>query len=450
VAQLSASTSAGPLAAGAQITPATVTFSGAGSTASDGATIAAESWTLVTMPAGTTTALAPNGSTATFDATVAGAYEVSLTVLDSNGCSSQPVTFQFTVLIPPCFMIPQAPQAIIEASVGGQQIPSNGVLQDTIVSLDGSQSIPGTNPIQSYRWTLLSAPADNTSSIVSNGSMATIDCTFPGTYVVQLEVTDSKSCPNKTTLAIDVTALPLVCGPSTEFIYAIDMEGNLYRFTPSTLDFEMLGYIDCLGQTGGTVGTMAVDRNGIAWVEHDDGELFRVDTATLQCWPAGFNFSQVSSNYWGSCYAANGPGSTEDTYFITYNNALATIDPQTLAFSQVGAFTGLNTFDGAELTGTSSGELYGFFSTTPWVVAQVDKTTAAVGTQIPLQAINDQASRAQGFAFASWGQDFWFFVDIGTQTDIFHYDAATQTTTLAEGVVAGIDGAGVSPCVQAE
>jgi hypothetical protein len=122
----------------------------------------------------------------------------------------------------------------------------------------------------------------------------------------------------------------------------------------------------------------------------------------------------------------------------------------TLAYKEIRPFSGidLGSTPGAELTGTSTANLYGFFATTPWVVAQIDKTTAQVTGQISLAGLPTR--NVGGFAFASWGQDFWFFVDVGGSTDIYHYDAATAQTSLALSVVGGIDGAGVSPCVQAE
>jgi hypothetical protein len=463
VAKIQASDGSGPLASNGSTTPGPVNFSSSTSTASGGATIAASSWILMASPPSSTAELSSSGSKASINVATAGQYQVALTVLDSNGCTSQPTVFPFSVILPPCWNVPKPPQAKIQAMVGTLPLTPDGVLQDTTVSLDGSGSIPGTNPITSYHWSIASAPAGNTSSIVANGPQASLDCTSGGIYVVDLVVDDSASCPSRSTsVTINVAPLPALCGPATEFIYAVDASGVLYQFTPSTQAITALGTLGCNAMAGNRgAETMAVDKYGIAWVVYTDGsaagngQLYRVDTQTLKCWPTGFDFSQVSSAYWGSCFARESTTSADETYFIQYDEDLAAINPSTLALTTIGQLSnappGAFQAGGAELTGTSNGDLYAFFPADTWAVAQVDRSSAAVSNPIDLQVITDTVGQPQGWAFASWGEDFWFFVAASSNnTDIFHYDSTTGTTTLATTVAADIDGAGVSPCVQVQ
>jgi len=65
---------------------------------------------------------------------------------------------------------------------------------------------------------------------------------------------------------------------------------------------------------------------------------------------------------------------------------------------------------------------------------------------IDLTIIGTTITTPGNWAFASWGNDFWFFVGGGTSTDVFHYSAATAMTTLATTSTAIIVGASVSPC----
>ncbi len=125
------------------------------------------------------------------------------------------------------------------------------------------------------------------------------------------------------------------------------------------------------------------------------------------------------------------------------------MDTQSMTLSAVGAFAGLGTQLSqwsAELTGTPEGGLYGLFLGDPYVLAGIDKTSGRITSELPLLAI--QAGPASTYAFSSWGQDFWFFVGNATATGIYHYDAATGATTQVTTGPGGIDGAGVSPCVQ--
>ncbi len=448
VAQISAMAGGSQLPAGGTTLPGPVTLSGAGSTATAGATLVGYDWSFISGPTPGPTSL--ETPSLVVDATAVGSYNVGLIVADSNGCLSPPATFPFEVKIPPCYMV-QPPSGSIQAFVGQTSVPSNGVLQDTTVSLHGTPR-QGTRSIASTSWTLLSAPPGNSSSVEGSGDSATLDCTTPGTYEVGLTVTDAGGCAGLATLDIQVTALPPTCGPATQFIYAIDDAATLYAFSPGTVTMTPLGVIQCPDSSGVGPNTMAVDRQGIGWVEYTDGNVFRVNTTSLECFATAFDptaFSQQQLG-WGSCFAANPQAMNAPKYFVA-DGELAVMDTQTVSLTQIGPFTGLgnpNAANSAELTGTSDGRLFGFFLGTPWILAGIDETTGAILSQTPLPTINTDMPSISSWAFASWGEDFWFFTGDGTETGIYHFDATARTTTLVTTYPAEIVGAGVSPCVQ--
>jgi hypothetical protein len=424
--------------------PAELTFTDDGSTPSPGSTILSTTWSLLSQPPASTAALIFTGADVALDLTTPGAYEVSLTITDSFGCISPPATLPFTVVC----QASASETVTITGFVGTIPLTSSGVLEGTTVTLEGTD--PTGSPSATYTWSVTSAPAGSTAALVSNGDTASLAATSAGTYIVQLNVTDDSGCSlEPATISIEVAALPPECGPSTQFIYLIDENANLYQFSPPTQTLTQVGPINC--GSGFSPETMAVDRRGIAWIE-GEGNLYELDTGTLTCWPSDFDVSQTGSDYWGSCFALNAPRTPAETYYIQYSGVLSSINPTTLALSEIGTLTGLINNDlqgsGAELTGTANGNLFGFFPSNPWVLAQIDKSNADILSQLPLPIITMDAANADGWAFASWGEDFWFFVSAGSVTKVFHYDASTATTSLATQIAAGMDGAGVSPCVQ--
>jgi hypothetical protein len=130
---------------------------------------------------------------------------------------------------------------------------------------------------------------------------------------------------------------------------------------------------------------------------------------------------------------------------------LGWIDTQTMAMTAIGPWgTSLAGYN-AELSGTGSGVLYGFFTTTPSDVAQIDKTSAAVAGTIPLSAVNNSMG---GYAFSFWGGDFWIYTayptnaDPNATTSVTHFVSADAGVGVAMADIGfTIVGAGSSTCV---
>ena len=117
------------------------------------------------------------------------------------------------------------------------------------------------------------------------------------------------------------------------------------------------------------------------------------------------------------------------------------------SLSKVGNYSGGLT-GAAELTGTGDARLYGFFTGTPVIVAEIDKSNAAILTQAPQPTVNI----GSGWAFAFWGGDFWLFTDpAGFSSQVDRYQPSSgMTTTVKTNVGTTIVGAGVSTCAPVE
>jgi hypothetical protein len=99
-----------------------------------------------------------------------------------------------------------------------------------------------------------------------------------------------------------------------------------------------------------------------------------------------------------------------------------------------------------EMTGSSDGNLYGYFLDESigdgWVV-QIDKTNATILSSVPVSA--GQPGNALAFAFH--GGDFFIFTSPGGTTKITRYRPIDGTVDQNFGSLNGtVVGAGVSTC----
>ena len=204
---------------------------------------------------------------------------------------------------------------------------------------------------------------------------------------------------------------------------------------------------------GATPYSMAVDRQGIAYVVYTDGELFRVSTLTASCKPTGFVVGQGGfSTEFGMGFSAdvNDPG---EKLFVAGNASmeLANIDTTTFKVTPIGTFS--SPIGEAELTGTGGGDLFAFGlvltngMTSALHLAHIDKATANV---IGDAFVTLQSGSAQiyDWAFAYWGGDFYFFTSTDGNTSIvsrYHPGGPLALPTVAT-LSTAIVGAGVSTC----
>ena len=246
------------------------------------------------------------------------------------------------------------------------------------------------------------------------------------------------------------------------YVYVISTENELLRFYPPDLSVVSIGTIDC-PTTSPTARpySMAVDRQGVAYVVFSDGELFRVSTLTASCKATSFVPGQSGfSTTFGMGFSANknDPG---ETLYVAGSGALdadggatrtlATIDPTTFALTIV---HDLDKDIGApELTGTGDSRLFAY---TPGKilapdsqVAELDKATATVKSDVFLD-LNQPSINSYAFAF--WGGDFYIFGSEQQGTSIVHRytPGGTQTPPAVAQIDFTIVGAGVSTCAPSE
>jgi hypothetical protein len=179
---------------------ATVTLDGSGSSDVDGDPLT-YGWSLISVPPGSAAVLTDPISVAPgFVADLPGVYVAQLIVSDGQA-SSPPDTVTITTLNSP----PVADAGPDQAAVSGQ-----------LVLLDGTGSSDADGDPLSFRWSIASQPAG--SGAVLTGETTehpTIVVDQPGTYVVQLIVSDGQadSAPDTMTISTSNTAPVADAGP---------------------------------------------------------------------------------------------------------------------------------------------------------------------------------------------------------------------------------------------
>lgn len=242
------------------------------------------------------------------------------------------------------------------------------------------------------------------------------------------------------------------CSEEAKLIYTVDENNTLAQYDPVTKQFTDLGPLQCPAEFLASPFSMGVDRNAVAYVLYSSGELFRVDTKTLQCTATTWG-SPNGMLQFGMGFSTDTAGGTTDTLFIAGGSnpaagsvALNRVDVNTMQATPLGTITG-----SPELTGTGNAELWGFFPTTPGSntvprIDRIEKTNGSSSISFPLNALQGEPL---AWAFAFFGGDFHVFLmrDTDAATIVYQIDGATgavegMTNTQGRTIV----GAGVSTC----
>ena len=169
----------------------TVTLDGTGSSDANNDFITYK-WALITKPTGSTAALInPTSSKPTFRADVAGTFVASLIVNDGKVDS------------------PAAATTVSVATANADPIANAGVNQNvtvgSTVTLDGTNSSDANRDPLTYRWVIMSKPA-NSAATLTNATSAkpTFVADLVGPYVISLIVNDGRV--DSATVATTVTA----------------------------------------------------------------------------------------------------------------------------------------------------------------------------------------------------------------------------------------------------
>ena len=237
------------------------------------------------------------------------------------------------------------------------------------------------------------------------------------------------------------------CSEEAKSVYVVDQNNTLSRFDPPTKNFMDLGKLNCPASFAATPFSMGIDRTAVAWVLYSSGELFRVDTTSLNCTKSTWQPGGGGLMQFGMGFSTEAAGGDVDTLFIAGGagptqptSQLAKLSTATFQAQPVGTVTGW-----PELTGTGNAELWGFFpdAASPRI-AQLNKANGMAVKTLPLTI----AGMPTAWAFAAWGGDFWVFLMKGTETSttIYQYDAQGQPKSNKAVPGRTIVGAGVSTC----
>ena len=125
------------------------------------------------------------------------------------------------------------------------------------------------------------------------------------------------------------------CDETSDLLYAVDKgNGGLYLFDPLTGAFELLGIPDC-GMFSGTPASMAVARDGVAYVRYSSSTLYAVDLQTLHCVETDMAVSSFGK--FGMGYATLHGNTWQDELFIANRNTLAKLNTDTFEVETLGS-----------------------------------------------------------------------------------------------------------------
>jgi hypothetical protein len=253
------------------------------------------------------------------------------------------------------------------------------------------------------------------------------------------------------------------CSDAAKLIYVLSEENDLYSFYPPDKKLTKIGPLGCKA-AGLTPNSMAVSRDATAWVNYADslglnnaGSIFKVSTANASCQPTTV---KLSSGWYrlGMGFSTDGASSTNETLYVAAtggatggsSKGLGKIDLAAQALVPIGSFTGSLKGKDGELTGTGDGRLFGFFTTTPVEVAQIDKATGATSASTPLGGVETPAA----WAFSFWGGDFYLYtapdatLSPNRTTNVTRYRPSDGSVDAhyMDNIGFRIVGAGVSTC----
>lgn len=246
------------------------------------------------------------------------------------------------------------------------------------------------------------------------------------------------------------------CAAETQFVYVIDSSNVLYKFDPtiaSPAAFTTIGTMGC--NAGAGPNSMSIGRDGSAYVLYgtDNGlggyncaGVYRVDITTAACQgPTPFQCGSSGFKKFGMGFTTDVPGGNADTLYIgnSLNPALGRVDLASGQVTQVGMLPG-----GAEFTGNSNAELWGFFPDQNAVV-QLDKNSGGSLKSYPLSGLPSTLGSGYAYAFAFWGGAFYVFYEVDSvdnSTNVYKLTPDGNFVKYIPNTGLRVVGAGVSTC----
>ena len=125
------------------------------------------------------------------------------------------------------------------------------------------------------------------------------------------------------------------CTETSDLVYVLSRNDNrLYTFDPASLSVTSLGTSDC--RTSQTPGSMAVSRDGYAYVRYSDDAVYAVDLATLNCSSTTYSDRRTGFDSFGMGYATNDAETWRDRLFVANGDTLGILDTASWSITNVG------------------------------------------------------------------------------------------------------------------
>ncbi|HND33891.1 MAG TPA: hypothetical protein PLA94_28020 [Myxococcota bacterium] len=236
------------------------------------------------------------------------------------------------------------------------------------------------------------------------------------------------------------------CADTSDLIYVISREdGTLYLFDPPTLSFTALARPAC--NRTQTPGSMAISRDGHAFVRYADDSVYDIDLATFACAPTPYSDRRTRFGSFGMGYATDSSNTWRDQLYVANADHLAMMDSQSWAVTTLGTIPSQ-----AELTGNAQGELWAILPLEhPAKLVELDKTNGRTLQTLPLPGF-PSAQNIDTFAFATWNGDFYLFIresGMGNHSDVYKVTGSGTLSKEVTNIGFDIVGAGVSTCAPA-
>lgn len=248
------------------------------------------------------------------------------------------------------------------------------------------------------------------------------------------------------------------CPPEARPVYVVEAEledpfaqGKLVRWNAVEQTFTEIGELDCPTFEGNTPFSMSVDRDGVAWVLYQSGDVFNVSTTDASCTSTSFQAGQRGFEVFGMGFVLNSPNTQAETLYIAGGRPsdigagtarLGYLDTETLQIEELASVNGW-----PEMSGTAAAELWAFFPQgSPPRVASINPTSGEELSSFPVENIDGQPN---AWAFAHWGGNFYLFYKSQTDASSRVFELDGETGNVEEIVPDSgryIVGAGVSTC----
>lgn len=233
------------------------------------------------------------------------------------------------------------------------------------------------------------------------------------------------------------------CRHTSDLIYVLSRgDGRLMTFDPVTAEFTSLGTPRC-GSTQ-TPGSMAVSRDGVAYVRYADDSVFAVYLDTMACTPTSYSDRRTHFDSFGMGYSTDSADTWRDQLYVANGSTLGVLDTATWTLTPIGDMPSQS-----ELTGNAEGELWAMLPLERVAeLARLDKSNGQRVERLSLPDFPDPAG-IDTFAFATWNGRFYLFIreyGMGSSTDVYEVTRAGVMRRVLSDVGFDVVGAGVSTC----